>query len=206
MSRKKLLIIVAATVISLLIVGIILAVSQTAGDNTTTHKDTPATSTDTDREGLHEDEGHDFEYEEQPTVASDQAIDEETIQQQIVPLARATASAYVQQSSTETSDQRHERLKTVFHPTSTALTDSPPAVDPTHSANTTSTPTVLYSRWYADSEYIVVTVAMKIVTTDNTQPQRVVSQIYQAWDVRVTGTPGNFSAYTITYNKSPIVI
>lgn len=158
------------------------------------------------RESLHEEEGVDFEPGQEPLIVNGETIDIPSIQQKAIPAAQAAAAGYVQQSKRESRTQRYERLAGVFHPTSPAIYDEPPAVDPTYSPNTTSTPTVLYTRWHLEEDYVVVTVAMKITTTDNDTPGRVISEIYQAWDVRVVVNGGVYSAYIISYNKTPIVV
>ena len=209
-SRKKILIIGLCGVVGFLIAGTAIA-QQTSNKPSSPSTDTSASAptndppTDTAWQPTGE-EGDNHAEEETPIIISGQTIERSVIASQVLPVAENAARQYVQQSTNESRDQRSARLKTVFHPDSLVVYDRPPAVDPTRSQNTSSNGSVLYSRWDTTDQMIVATVALKITTTDNADPGKVISEIYQAWDVGLTVKDGTYTPRTINFNNTPIVI
>lgn len=211
MSRKKILIIGLCGVVGFLVAGTVITLrtsnkaSSPSSTDTSTFAPTndPPTGTAWQPTG---EEGDNHAEEETPIIIGGQTIERSVIASQALPIAENAARQYVQQSTNESRDQRSTRLKTVFHPDSLAIYDRIPAVDPTRSQNTSSNGTVLYSRWDTTDQIIIVTVALKITTTDNADPARIVSEIYQAWDVGLTVKDNTYTPRTITFNDTPIVI
>lgn len=207
MSKKKIIIIGLCLAATLVITGVIAAsqqrnVSQSSPETQSSQAEDASEETNWQPSG---EEGDNHAEEETPIIISGQTIERSVIASQALPIAENAARQYVQQSTNESRDQRSARLKTVFHPDSLVVYDRPPAVDPTRSQNTSSNGSVLYSRWDTTDQMIVATVALKITTTDNADPGKAISEIYQAWDVGLTVNNSTYTPRTITFNNTPIV-
>lgn len=205
--KNKRLLIVCGGVLLLVVAGVVAIVAQSArpkqdiAESNTSEQKFNENDTGTLEEEHIEDDG-----EEEHIEVNNQDIPTRVITESAVPVAETAALEYIKQSKSEAREQRQARLQSIFVSGSGAIYDEPPAVDPTHSVDASSSASVIYSRWAVQEQYVVVTVATKVTTVAPANSTKVVSEIYQGWNVFIVPDGTVYRAHGISISTIPIVV